>query len=441
MGYPTSTVVTGIISLSDITDTYATHWAYLGKGGQRSIDTVANRNLIPSARREFGMLVTVNADGTALNNTTWMLANVALGGTNNTITDNANWIVSTSTSLSGTLNNYAIFTPDGTHVGNGLLSQDGTNVIIPNGKFITGANIAKTRIGFGTSGDAFVVQSTAGSNNTNFNIQNNSITGKAGDGGGTLTESQFECIRQYSTYLLSDLATGSKSGLGIQDNSGAALSMEGGVQVKLATTNVAITENATSRWALFLNAKNASYNVGVTNSVVIGGVNQAATTSNTVYVPNLEIQATKTLKYSPGSEGVGKIIQDSGAGTGIMTWVAPTTTLSGTYTPTLFNVANLDASTAYSCQYMQVGNTVTVSGKVGIDPTLAATDTQLGMSIPVATNLTADGQAGGVAFSNVIAGMGAAIMADAANDRVTFQWKSADVTATTMWFTFTYRLT
>src|SRR5438552_1367658 len=37
---------------------------------------------------------------------------------------------------------------------------------------------------------------------------------------------------------------------------------------------------------------------------------------------------------------------------------------SGSYTPRLTNVANLSASTAYTCQWMRVGNTVTVSGKV-----------------------------------------------------------------------------
>jgi len=91
-GYPANPVVTGTISLSASTDTYATHWSLLGLGGHKSIDTVANMNLIPTARREFGMLVTVNADPTPANNTTWILANVALGGTDNTLTNNSNWI-------------------------------------------------------------------------------------------------------------------------------------------------------------------------------------------------------------------------------------------------------------------------------------------------------------------------------------------------------------
>lgn len=57
---------------------------------------------------------------------------------------------------------------------------------------------------------------------------------------------------------------------------------------------------------------------------------------------------------------------------------------SGTYTPTLTNVVNISASTAYQAQYLQVGNTVTVSGRVDIDPVVTATATQLGISVPVA---------------------------------------------------------
>lgn len=92
MGFPSNPVVTDTISLSGAGDTYATHWALIGKGGQRSIDTLANMNLIPLARREFGMLVTVNDDPTPTNNKTYILANLNLGGVDNVLTNNANFI-------------------------------------------------------------------------------------------------------------------------------------------------------------------------------------------------------------------------------------------------------------------------------------------------------------------------------------------------------------
>lgn len=117
-----------------------------------------------------------------------------------------------------------------------------------------------------------------------------------------------------------------------------------------------------------------------------------------------------------------------------------TTTLqSGTYTPTLTNVANLDASTAYACQYMRVGATITVSGKVDVDPT-AAGNTQLGISLPVASALTQQEQCAGTAFASGIAGQGAAIRADATNDRAELVFIAADLTNQPMYFQFTYRV-
>lgn len=114
--------------------------------------------------------------------------------------------------------------------------------------------------------------------------------------------------------------------------------------------------------------------------------------------------------------------------------------ISGTYTPTLTNVANLSASTAYSCQYQRVADVVTVSGRVDVDPTAAAAATQLGLSLPIASNLANANECAGVAFAPGIAGQGAAILGDATNNRAQMEWVSADVTNQGMWFTFTYRI-
>lgn len=113
---------------------------------------------------------------------------------------------------------------------------------------------------------------------------------------------------------------------------------------------------------------------------------------------------------------------------------------SGTYTPGLTNVANLDASTAFQCQYMQIGNVVSVSGKVSVDPTLTATSTKLGIALPVASNFGAAEDCGGVAFASAITGMGAAILADAANDRAQLEFISTDVTNQPMYFQFQYEV-
>lgn len=113
---------------------------------------------------------------------------------------------------------------------------------------------------------------------------------------------------------------------------------------------------------------------------------------------------------------------------------------NGVYTPTLTNVANLDGSTARECQYLRVGSTVTVSGSVDINPTLTATTTRLGISLPVASNLGAGEDCAGVAFAPTIAGQGAAILGDSSNDRAQMEWIATDVTNQPMYFTFTYQI-
>lgn len=113
---------------------------------------------------------------------------------------------------------------------------------------------------------------------------------------------------------------------------------------------------------------------------------------------------------------------------------------SGAYTPTLTNTANLDGSTAYPCQYSRIGNTVTVSGRVDVDPTTTATTTQLGISLPIASNIAGDNQCAGAAFSATFSGAGAPIVGDAVNDRATMFWLCNFITNEAMFFIFQYQI-
>ena len=117
--------------------------------------------------------------------------------------------------------------------------------------------------------------------------------------------------------------------------------------------------------------------------------------------------------------------------------------VSGVYTPTLTGVTNVGASTAYACQWRRessaTGGTVTVSGKVDIDPTGAGA-LELGISLPFASAFTAAQQCAGTAFSPGIASLGAAILADATNDRASLQYVAVDVTNQSFYFTFTYQI-
>lgn len=99
----------------------------------------------------------------------------------------------------------------------------------------------------------------------------------------------------------------------------------------------------------------------------------------------------------------------------------------------------MDGSTAYSCQYLRVGNTVTVSGRVDMDNTTTGT-ALMGMSLPVASNLANSNELGGTFFASNVASEGGAIQADAANDRASFSWQSTTTGGASYWFSFTYRV-
>lgn len=110
---------------------------------------------------------------------------------------------------------------------------------------------------------------------------------------------------------------------------------------------------------------------------------------------------------------------------------------SGTYTPTYTAVANCTVTSGGACQWLRVGNVVTVSGQLEVNPTTAATTTTWGISLPIASALNDFVHCSGVCVSVYDS---ATIEADLTNDRAnvsTALTNSGDVNR--VWtFTFTY---
>lgn len=111
---------------------------------------------------------------------------------------------------------------------------------------------------------------------------------------------------------------------------------------------------------------------------------------------------------------------------------------SGSYTPTLTNVTNVAASTAYDTAWMQVGSTVNVGGRVQIDPT-ATGSISLGMTIPVASNFGAIADVGGT-FQSANGAIIGVLSADTVNDRFTLTGTSTTTAATNCYFNVTYKV-
>ena len=88
MAYPLGSVqVTGNIGTTDVADTYATHLDSLGSGGLRAVADLTARDAITTDRRVFGMVAILQSDGSS-----YILSNLAMGGTDNDITNNDNWL-------------------------------------------------------------------------------------------------------------------------------------------------------------------------------------------------------------------------------------------------------------------------------------------------------------------------------------------------------------
>jgi hypothetical protein len=116
-----------------------------------------------------------------------------------------------------------------------------------------------------------------------------------------------------------------------------------------------------------------------------------------------------------------------------------TSITSGTYTPTLSNTTNIATSSAGLWQYIRIGNVVTASGRVQIDPTAGSVDTLLGISLPVASNFTANSNCAGAGACGSIASYSAAVLADTVNDRASLAFVCGADHADRSWFvTFTY---
>ena len=179
--------------------------------------------------------------------------------------------------------------------------------------------------------------------------------------------------------------------------------------------------------------------LGGTLGVANGGTGAATFTANALLKGN----GTSAVSASNISDNGSTVSVGSGIGFSVArtTVTSPAAAdgnvFSGTYTPTSFNTTNIAASTPQSAQYLRVGNTVTVSGQIDIDPTLVGFAI-LGLSLPIASALTSATQLSGV--FNCPDADGGGIYADATNDRATFQFNATSVANLTYYYTFTYQV-
>lgn len=206
----------------------------------------------------------------------------------------------------------------------------------------------------------------------------------------------------------------------------------------LTTSGGPITTSGTITIAGTLGAANGGTGATTLTGYVKGNGTSAFTASSTI--PNTAITGLGTMSTQNANNVAitGGYLQTSSTNV-----TSPASTdgniFSGTYTPTLTNTTNIASSTAFRCQYMRVGNVVTVSGRVTIDPTASGTLTELSMTLPVNASLVDQEDLAGV-FAGSGSGTGNCgnIRAETSTENALFQFIPDSGASRTYFFTFTF---
>lgn len=118
---------------------------------------------------------------------------------------------------------------------------------------------------------------------------------------------------------------------------------------------------------------------------------------------------------------------------------------SGTNSPAITNGTNVSSSANADCQWMRVGNTVTVSCIYDMNTTSGAgTASDFGIDLPIASNFTTIRQLGGTFTSGTqgspTSGEIVICYSDISNDRATCNFKAYSTTNRTWAGSFTYKI-
>lgn len=225
-----------------------------------------------------------------------------------------------TSSITGTTNKYAKFTGSST-IGDALLSDDGTNVIVPSGKKITGATTSAIQLDFGTTGSPyFQITPDAGGYATSAYYQDVDGINLSWNG----TNDGFIFIDDSRT-TMTKVSGSKKWGVSIAKNAFYD-GIKGGIYIA-DNASASFTEPGFDQAAaVSINAKSASFNSGVINSVVLGGSGLTATANSTVYVPTINIATGLTMNV--GSSLNGKVLTSDASGNA--SWQAASGAISGT---------------------------------------------------------------------------------------------------------------
>jgi hypothetical protein len=215
--------------------------------------------------------------------------------------------------------------------------------------------------------------------------------------------------------------------------------------------NTAVASSDQHRWGLTVGSSGGPFQLRTVDddgSVSSGGIAlQAFRNGGTVQdVHLLVVSGTTQLKIEPT-----QITMNSLVGTGTRTVTATSAGIlgagpiiaSGSWSPTLTGVANVDGTpTSLYATYTRMGSIVTCQVTLSIDPTVITTQTEVGISLPIASAFTGSNDASGEGAGST--GNGVAqyvqVVSDGTNDRATLIFQSGSTSASIVTATFQYTI-
>ncbi len=223
-------------------------------------------------------------------------------------------------------------------------------------------------------------------------------------------------------------------------NGGTGVTSLGNI-TKVDDTNVTLTLGGTPTGAVITST---SFTLGWTGQLAVSRGGTGISSFGT---------GVATWLGTPSSANLASAITDETGSGALVFGTSPTlttpafsgvptgTVTSGTYTPTITNGTNIGASTlAYGdFSYLRVGNTVTVSGTLNIDPTSSGVASTISFSLPIASDFANVGECGGILASQSVNQTGI-IYADSTNNRAQCDFISATTANGACSVHFTYRI-
>jgi len=389
MAYPSGAIpVTGGIGTTASTDTFPTNYDYLMFGGLAVTGALTDLYAIPTQRRVFGMLRNVTSDGTSANNRTYMLANILLGGVDNDITNNSNWILYGSS---------AMLSPSGGVTSVNNATSDTSLTISPNtGAVKLAVNLANAFTWTGQhtfNAYAPIIGTATASSLAGFDASKNLVTLSAATargylGGTTIGQNIFTSTNPSAIAFLRANADNSVSWL----SASAFITAIGGLGNALTSAYIFVGNASNVATGVAMSQDSSITNTGAVTNTGLRGV----------ALPSLGASAgllkytgtgTNTWVFDTNTYLTGVVADAplSGAGTSASHLVIATanTSTTGALSSTDWNTFNNKLGTALTSAYVFVGNGsnvatgVAISGDSTISNAGAMTNTGLrGVALP-----------------------------------------------------------